>query len=437
MLLTIVNFTVMKRLNFLLMFGLLISVFSCRRPDEQSPTITILKPASMAEFNIYDYVPLSAKVSDDRRIDFVKIDLVDSDYKIVENMISFFPNSSEFTFDEAHHLDDLYLESGNYYVKVSVSDGVNTAVAYRQIKINGIVRALRRIYVLDSTLNTVNVSTVNGATTVHEYAVNTDFNGAVFSDYHQYLAVSGKTTGSLMFIDTVGNLIWTDPIQQNPPFGYFNHITYDYQRNLTFISYSTRIVRGVRPVNNVIFGMNLPGQAQAVGSWPVGSNHIVMQFRDYTQPRQLALVNYGTATLQQISSLNFNIKQVFEKSSGEYLLFGNEAGQGVIRNYFAVTNSMTTPANSPVGLVNTVVKISNTEYILGMSSGLYRYVTTSGSVTPLVTGVDFRDVVYNDLNDVLICAVGSEIRSYSRFGALLGTVNHSAPIVKVLLNFNK
>ncbi|MFN3918260.1 MAG: hypothetical protein ACK4K0_11030 [Flavobacteriales bacterium] len=427
----------MKRFNLLLAFGLLLSVFSCRRPDEQSPTITMLKPASMAEFNIYDYVPLSAKVSDDRRIDFIKVDLVDSDYKIVENMVSFFPNSSELLFDEVYHLDDLYLESGNYYVKVSTSDGVNTSVAYRQIKINGIARILKRIYVLDSALNTVNVSTVNGAGTVFEYAVNTDYNGAVFSDYHQYIAISGKTTGSLMFIDTVGNLIWSDPIQQNPPFSYFNHITYDYQRNLTFISYSTRIVRGVRPVNNVIFGMNLPGQAQAVGSWSVGSNHIIMQFRDYTQPRQLALVNYGTATLQQISSLNFNIKEAFEKSTNEYLLFGDEAGQGVIRNYFAVTNNMSIPANSPIGVINSVAKVSNTEYILGMTSGLYRYVTTSGSVTPLVTGVNFRDVVYNDLNDVVVCAVGSEIRSYSRFGSLLGTVNHNTTIVKVLLNFNK
>jgi hypothetical protein len=437
MLLTIVNFTIMKRFNLLLLFALLLLVFSCRRPDEQSPVITVIKPASMAEFNIHDYVPISAKVSDNRRIDFIKVDLVDSDYKIVYNMASFFPNSSEHIYDEAYHLDDLYLESGNYYVKVSASDGVNTAVAYRQIKINGIARALKRIYVLDSTLNTVNVSTVNGAGTVFEYAVNTDYNGAVFSDYHQYIAISGKTTGSLMFIDTVGNLIWTDPVQQNPPFSYFNHITYDYQRNLTFISYSTRIVRGVRPVNNVIFGMNLPGQAQAVGSWAAGSNHIIMQFRDYTQPRQLALINYGTATLQQVSSLNFNIKEVFEKSANEYLLFGNEAGQGVIRNYFAVTNSMSTPANSPTGTINAVAKVSNTEYILGMTSGLYRYVTSSGSATPLVTGVDFRDVVYNDLNDVLVCAVGSEIRSYSRFGAQLGTVNHTAPIAKVLLNFNK
>lgn len=436
MLLTIVNFIGMNTSKILLFFSV-VALFSCKKKkDEQYPNIQILKPVLQSQHSIFDYVPVAANVSDDKRLTFVKVDLLFENLQTAKNLLSFHPNKKDFSFDEFFHLDDIYLESGNYYVKVTASDGFNTRAAYQPILINGIPRELKNIFVLDSSSAVVNVSSVNSSSTQFEFAVSTDYMGAVFSDRYQYMAVGGNQTGPISFLDTAGVPLWTDPVFQNPPFPYFNHLSYDKKRSLTFISYSTGIVRGYLPSGTPNFGMVLPGQAQALASWGLDS-YIAMQLKDYTQPRMFAMINASSATIQKSLALGFDLNGVFQKTENEFLLFGNENGQGEVRTYFFNTNSFTQPLTIPPGEIFDVCQISSTEYMVAHTDGLYRYTTNTGSFTPVVTGVAMPDIGYDDLNDLMVCATGNEVRLYTRFGLLSSTITHGAPVVKVLLNYNK
>ena len=128
---------------------LIISIFfSCEKKDEMAPKVIINQPAG-GVFVVMDTIRISANVSDNEKITTVSVHLFDENNRRVVPSNTYFPNSRNYNLDALFIIDNLYLESGKYYLIVEAKDEYNSKKAYVSIQVGALERVLNSILVVE------------------------------------------------------------------------------------------------------------------------------------------------------------------------------------------------------------------------------------------------------------------------------------------------
>ena len=102
-----------------------------------------------------------------------------------------------YEFSQSIHIADIHLNSGQYYIKVSISDGFNEVSQFIELSISEIPLELKETYVL--TKGGVNqgfdLYSVDGNSTVFSQHFNGGFQSGISNSFHQHLLLSGDQGG--------------------------------------------------------------------------------------------------------------------------------------------------------------------------------------------------------------------------------------------------
>lgn len=130
----------MKReISLLFSIGFLLIMLSCgKKEDSDNPEITFIDPVAGYVVNMPDTLDVRVEISDDRIISSVVLSLVDENKVPVIPAEYYYPNSPEFSIQASLPIIDKALESGNYQLLVTATDGINSKDKYREIQINGL-----------------------------------------------------------------------------------------------------------------------------------------------------------------------------------------------------------------------------------------------------------------------------------------------------------
>lgn len=175
-----------QRPFYIVLIAILVILSSCKKDEDgEAPTVTILSPSENDIFNYNESIPIQVKVSDNEKIDQVIIEILNTQNAKFLSTVQLQGNSSSQTFDATIMHDDLYLESGSYYIRVKASDGQNDAFDFQDIQLNAAVKTLNRIFLVKDSgngqcsIDSLNSSGVFPATT---FAHSADF---CFADIKQ------------------------------------------------------------------------------------------------------------------------------------------------------------------------------------------------------------------------------------------------------------
>jgi hypothetical protein len=432
----------MNRLKFTGFVLFILLALSCNRDDDtELPTITVISPGNLTTWNVFDFIPVQASITDDQQLESVTVTMVNANLQPVLTAATFSPASNSYDLNTAIYVDDIHLASGTYYVKIVASDGTNDEISYTQINLNEEPKVLKETFVVSAPSSAVaELYRLNDNSNGFDFkqSFTGDYKGSSVSSYDQYVLMMGSFTGDLVAYDPDQNaVLWTVSNAQNPPFPFFNDMYYDADDRLNYVSLTTGLIRGYDDdgnidVNAVALAGNHPqscfGHEDLLfteeENFSTGNKELVVRFKisgsiKQTQPMTRDVVGFATQDTDNIFT------------------FGNVSGQGIMSIYGINGNYFWEPHSIPIGAINDFVQLDPNTYLIAHETGIFSYSYQTNSLITLVSGINPSDLVYDDVNNVMIAAVGNQLNYYSLSGNLINVITHASTIEAVHLYYNK
>ena len=418
----------------IVIYLILLILVSCQKRDELPPRVIVNSPLAMSNYSVLDYIEIEGSVTDDRSIEWVQIQLLNSSLNSVAEEIVINTNELEINFSETLHIDDVHLSSGKYYIKVSASDGTNEVSKFIEINISEIPLELKGTYIITKNNQQFDLYSVNGNSTVFEHNFNGSFQLGISNSYHQHLFLASNLTG-FGFDPTYSYNLWTlDSEPSNYP--YFLRGVFSGEDQLNYISHGNGSIKGYNKYGNIGSSV-ITDFNETPEDLLVYDNKIYAEVFSSALNRDLVVYFKGTGLESQRLAINQDIISIQPKSEEEIYLFTNENEQGYFYMYFVNTNLKSELHSIPSGPIHDVILVSSDLIMIAHETGLLRYTFNNNSLVNVVPGEQFSKLNYDPLNGVLLASNGNQLKYYSLLGDPMGVVNHTGNIDDFYLFYNK
>jgi len=407
--------------------------FSCKKDNNVGyPTVSILAPAALTTFNVFDTVTIKASASDASKLQSVQVYVINSQNTPVLPSYSVPITGSSMTFSVPYILNNIHLASGTYNIVVDAYNGTNDTKAYRQIYIDAVPTVREAVYAitrnhsgihlwkLDSLFN-VTLSATQGG----------DYSSSDISAYYQQLYISAADSGNVTaYAVPVGSQIWTVPgiISSTP---YFTNV-YAYG-DAVYASYYNDYVKYY---NNA--GAIQSNTATATGYYPIKtciwSNYLFVEEKYISSTiRNLVLFYAATGGAYQQSNLPGPVVAMYGMDYNDVFVFGNtNSGTGYLQQYNISGNLFYSPVVMPSAKILSVAQIDTQTYLVGFDNGsIYLYTYNPNSIAPYINGITASHLQYDVANNMIIASSGTSVYEYNY--STLGLV-HTANLGDSVLN---
>jgi len=388
------------------------SFSACEKGDQLPPIIDFELPTPYTFYTVGDTILVKARVRDERQIKEVSVQHTagGGGTSFVEVPIT---NSTDFTFEVELVLSDKYLSSGEYIIYLRASDGQNISSKQQKIVVAEIpLEREKLIWLCQSgqTLQTYSFPWSSSPQLIQSFTG--DYSGSAVSSRYGQLYVSGRIQGSYSALDLYTNqLLWEIPANNSTPFPYFNGLTFGARRS--YVSYFEGFIRGYDEFGAQKFNGLVPEEYTARKM--MESNNRLFAYLEDKIPiaKKMAVYHGSTGTLIQEVTVGGAIVEILPRTSHDVLVFWNEGGQGQLRIYDFTQNAFYQPRSLPPGKIISACQLSNDTYALAMSTGIQFYRYSTNSITPLVDGVQAQALVYEEIGNEIIAAIGKEVRAFN------------------------
>ena len=416
-----------------------ILLFSCNKDnDDESPQIEVSQPNNLSSYNIYDNIIVKAEISDNKNIEKVSIELLNSNLQ--RELSKEFSNINENTYSlsDGFYLDDIRLESGNYFIKVKAFDGVNESSDFTEIYIQSVPKELLNLVLFKETGAVTYASLVDVSNNVESnlFSWNSDLTDAEVDSYNQRIILGGKQEKDVSIYDMVENTIdW------NLNFGVSN---YDYVNDI-FIDDANSFYATLG--NSELRKFNYLGVNQLIANSGTGNRDFnvfvdsdyIYCFSKSNSGLSKSFRKYYNSTGILETSINTTLDnvQIINGPNDKLLVVGENSGNAELNLLDKNDLSYWSPHSLPNESLVKLVQVSEGNYILALSGGLYIYQYNNNS---LFTGpsVSVTDMELDKVNNRLYVLESNQIIVYDASLNLLQTIGlSSSGYDKIRLHYNK
>ncbi|MCG3167310.1 MAG: hypothetical protein POELPBGB_03099 [Bacteroidia bacterium] len=427
----------MKKL-LLLFLSFSLVLFSCKKKDEVSPYIQITSPNEYSNHNVLDTIAVVGMVSDNEQLEYIKLSLLNENNITVASVVTLFPETNEYELNREFIIDNILLESGEYNLLVTASDGENETRRYIEITLNEAVRELTGILIAETpAANSVELRKIKPDLSAEQIAFAAgDFSSAAASSKNQVYYIAGSETGSLRAFSMLNNSeLWS--VQANPLAGapYFSDITED--DGLLYVSFFDGMLKVFDKSGTVKQQIDVSGY-NCLKIYKQGNLIFSEQQQIGASSRRLVLYDALSAEEVQYVPLDMEAVAFCKRNDDNVFVFGNSGNQGYMKNYVISDNGFWEPHPLETGNVLSAVRIDDNTFLIGQEGTVYKYTYNPNSLVTYLPSVTASFISYELLsNRVVIADVNAvEIYNYNN-GVLVGTVSAASAIKSLSLLYNK
>lgn len=427
----------MKKLLFLF-FSFAVTLFSCNKKDEISPYVQITSPNEYSNHNVLDTLAVVGTVSDNEHLEYVKLSLLNENNITVASVVTLFPETKEYALNREFIIDNILLESGEYNLLVTASDGENETRKYIEITLNEAVRELTGILFTETpSSNSVEVKKIKPDLTVQQVAFAAgDFSSSVTSSKNQAFYMAGSETGSLRAFSMLNNSeLWS--VQANPLSGapYFSDVYED--DGTLYVSFFDGILKAFDKNGTIKQQIDVNGY-NCFKIYKLGNYIFSEQQQIGTANRRLVLYDASSAEEVQAVQLDMEIVAFCKRNDDNVFLFGNSGTQGYMKNYVISDNGFWEPHPMEPGKVLSSERIDDNTFLIGQEGAVYKYTYNPNSLIEYLPAVDASFIKYEPLNNLVILAETNSVKFYNYNNAtLVNTVTGASAIKSLSLLYNK
>ena len=316
----------------------------CKKENTDSvpPVITIISPSAGTTYDYEEGIPVHASVSDDKQLTSIRIDVTNATNQQFLQSISYLDVGVSKEVNTFIFNDDLYLESGNYFVRITASDGSNESVVYQEITLNEAPTLLQKIYVVkeyDANYFEIDSLTTSASTEVAGYFNGSYAVGGIDSRY-KICVIGNQEQHVIQTYDANSFQTISGQATISSPADYARDIFYDEATHSFLIGgYDGKIWK----VNN----SGLVSTAFDTFS-ALNAEHLVatdnMVFVHLRHPlgtgQNMSVYNRSSGTLIQSMTFDdaFDVKGMFVLDDDHILVAGNAGGESLFQVYNNMTN---------------------------------------------------------------------------------------------------
>lgn len=416
------------------MVGLLFLWSSCKKKDEVPPVVVITAPADGRIYNVYDTIQVSFQISDETEIVSASTEVVNQDFFpiTVKTQIQDLSGSAQIV------LDDKLIDTGDYFIVVNASDGTNDSRQFVEIRIIGVPKERRAVYVATSSGNSNDalwkvdsllhqtIPWIQPGQDVLKLCVNSQYDLMALVGYYS----TGLKTYDLQF----QNLAWNDnvfPVSQTERYmdliceesSFYTSI---YDREIRGYTVAGSLFRNhptgeYRPELLYVFEDKLMVEENQVGD----DRHVL---NIYFEPSQ--------ALLLQVN-FEVDITGIAQLVDDEILVFGNTGGQAKVFHYDIGENSWWEPRQLPSGKVYSAVKMEGGTVAFTHDDGIYAYTYNPNFLNLLRSGSTYRNLVFDLDHGSLLSSSGNMLEEISQAGQLVNSVAMADSIVSFDIHYTR
>lgn len=389
-------------LLFILCISIIVNTACNKETDNQLPSITYISPYELQDFNVLEFIPVKANISDDKLIKSVKIGVVDKDFISVLPSQYVYPDSKDYLLDIEFPIDDIYLETGEYYTHIRAEDGTNSKNQYQLIFISGIQREFTKLLVLsEGNFNEVIISEIDKTDQLNFlFQINGDYSGSSANSRYQQLYVSGKDIININTYDLISQEIdWQiDPF---PPIPMHNDDCVYFDEEL-YVSFQTNYINGYRFNGSQIFNTIVENDKSPSGLAKFNEFLLVDLQSKTGGITYLATYYLVTGAEKQRIATNYKVVDIFKIDNNNVVIAGNNSGEGVLMKYDPYTNIQMTLLIVP-GEIACIEKLPDNNFIIGTDNNILVYDHDQNSLTSILPGKVAYRICFDDTeNNIFI-----------------------------------
>lgn len=419
-------------LGQLLMVALVLQ--ACKKKDEVPPTIEIVSPNNGQLYHVYDTIVVSFKISDETELISAAVEVVNQNFIPVtpKTTISNFNGSAEVI------LGDKLLQTGDYLLQVSATDGSNDSREFVEIRIIAIPKVRRAVYVATSSgsgedsmwkvdsLMQQSIAWIQPGQDVLKLCVNSSYD---------VLGLMGRfSTGLKCYNVLFNNLVWSDhvfTVSQTERYmdlecsedGFYTTI---YDREIRRYGINGALTRNFptgefRPEKLFLHDDKLLVEENLVGD----NRHVLNVYYEPTN-----------ALLWQVD-FEVDITGIAGIGNNEVLVFGNVNGQARVFHYDVSENSFWEPRQLPTGKVCNAIELEGGSVAFSHDNGVYVYTYSPNFLSLIRPGSNYRNLVFDVDNGTIIAADGSLLEEFSIAGQLVNSIALSDSIVSFDIHYTR
>jgi len=412
----------------------------CKEADEMPPMVTVISPNELAQFSVYDTIPVHFSVSDDRVVEQVTIKLVNTEFIAVGAQVTQQIGKEQFDGHADLVVDNKMLEAGNYFVLVTATDGTNERNAYREVRVNALPFARRAIYF--GAVNALGQGSVCKIDSLFSgiqqvFQAGQDVHRVCVDSQRDRLAVSGRFDGGIVQYDLVsGSVRWTaSAVPQLPAATYQDMVCH---KGDLFVSLHEYEIRSYTADGAMV--LNRLTDSDRPHTLFANNTHLLVERRQNgTSVTRLSVYRNGNFSLKhELNLSNMQIVAFCERNANEVFIFGNLNGQAKVWLYDMESNGYWEPRQLPEGRLLHAAKGEGQTYFLAHSTGLYHYTYNPNFLNTIRPNVPYQRLVYDRADGYLFASKGNTLDVIAgQQGALVTTFAHADSIVSMDIHYTK
>jgi hypothetical protein len=424
------------------MFLVSILLFSCTK-DEPMPSadISILSPAPLSEYNIYDTIAVSLTVQTSAEAGVsVSLQLMNENFipvqpaRTLENITV---NTEQVIL---YPIIDSTLADGVFNLRIQAFGDIETTQAYRQIYINEIPRTLKSIWLVADQSEGIELMVLDETyELIENIQTESDYSGSAMSSVNGQFYLAGKNSGNLTaYNGYTQNQAWFIPAVPNPNQPYFTCVrAFD---EVCYTGFWQGQVIGYNKYGGVVTATEFNENTIPENIF-VHDVFLIKSAQRRSNADQKVIETYFVQSGARISETNLNFAPVGYTAPEfrKILIFGNKEEKAVT-HLFDPTSGMISNPYEPFALptekIIATTEISESKTVFSTENGVYIYEYLT-SLTQINNLQQATALAYNPLNQTILAVAGTEVIVMNLQGSIFYQYDAQKPLRAIHLFFNK
>jgi hypothetical protein len=417
-------------------------LISCKKKDEVRPELSITSPANNTQYYaLEDYILCAGTVSDDVELDRIEFQLQTTSGSPVMPKKIVSPDSNPYQYSYGYFLEDIHLESGSYKMKTEVYDKAGNSMSqYKDVIVYGVPRAKEGVFYISESGGSYTLGRIDSFD-VDSTAISVfnDYAGFEINNYDQEMFYMGFESENLLAINTRNYTTdWSLDNQANPPGTYyFNTLNFSSDRYLLVGIFQDEILKrfhnGSGSGNiNLNYGNGQPETMYKDG------NFVYVESRNIgTGQRVFQRYFFNSGIFDEQYLMDFDFRQILGKGTDELLIFGELAGQAIMKIFYKNGGNFFQPLSLLPGAFVEAFRVDDDNYLIVQDQGVYLYTYSSSNLITRISETNIISADYDELNNQMYLGFANMVKVYSTTGLFIRNIPASGNILNLKVHYNK
>lgn len=419
----------------LVLIQILCVLGSCQKQDKIPPRINVISPLNNSSFQIPCVVQVEGEVHDNQSLSRIEISIVDENSLPVTTAISQNISGDQFEFSEQFIINNRLLQSGNYFVKVSVEDEEeNLNSSYTSVTLSEVTRELLGIYLVSSDQSSTNLSFLDDMG-------NITLKGTIFGNHkvseanskHQYIFLGTDVSGISLETDFYTTK-WEVPFLPSS-YDFFQDVNKSKDNDQLYISNGDGVIR--RYDKN---GIQIGGYIADFQNWFAHlnevDNYVMVDTYSNLFTRWITVYNKSSGIEYTRKSITGEVVEIGQVNNSLCFVLIQNGNDFFLAHYDLNTNNLWIDFSVQNNHCYDAQKKENYLYIT-TDDGLYRFNYNNYQMLPLIVNFPCSQIDLEDISGDLIISDAQHVYFFNEQLGIYNSFVTTDSVENILVYYNK